>query len=68
MLYECLYQDKSEMISAYLLLYHLALRLKVSRNALPVASVRLLASYYKSKLCDGMGVVSFIHSTFVVLS
>jgi hypothetical protein len=50
-LYECLTEEKAELIPAYLHLYHLALRLQRAGGA-PVAmpSLRLLAAYAPSSL------------------
>lgn len=53
-LYECISQEKAEMIPVYLELYHLSLVFRQTSNSLPLHSLRLLNCYYSSRLLHSM--------------
>lgn len=53
-LFECLAQEKAELLPTYLQLYHLGINLRHVNSALPLASIRLLSAYYGSHLLHGM--------------
>ncbi|KAL1503732.1 hypothetical protein AB1Y20_012203 [Prymnesium parvum] len=53
-LYECIAQEKAEMIPVYLELYHLSLTLRHTLHSLSLHSLRLLDCYYSSRLIHSM--------------
>jgi len=49
LLYECLTQEKPDLVPAYLLLYHTALRLQRNRCAVGMRSLRLLLAHAEAR-------------------
>ena len=53
-LFECLTQEKAEMIVTCLVLYRLAMRFPFAQHALPLVSLRLLKAYYAGPVLRAM--------------